>query len=124
MKKEKYEDACTEIRRHVKAANMALTSWGFHPLSADSAGGWTKDTQSVLQTCAKRVPKEKKGQATGTNLWRQRLAVVLKNENCTVMVSEVNACLGDGPPWQNWDFADEAYVDTIDANELDLIPGL
>lgn len=121
-KRNKDEEACSDLRKHDPAANLALANWKFYPLCADSAGGWTQETQKVLQTCGKRVDKEKRGVAM--NLWRQHLATALQKENDRVLISKVNCCLGDGPHWLNWNMNEESYVDKMEVQTLDLIPGI
>lgn len=97
-------------------------NWKFYPLCADSAGGWTQETQKVLQICGKRVEKAKRSAAM--NLWRQHLATALQKENHCVLISKINNCLGDGPHWSNWNTCDETYVSKMEVQMLDLISGI
>ena len=50
--------------------------------------------------------------------------MALQKENYRVVVSKVHACLGEGPLWANWDSDDQTYVEQLNANEIDLVPGL
>ena len=76
---------------------LFVRSWKFHPLCADTAGGWAHAAQEVLHKCAERV-EDKVRRGALLSLWRQRLSVALQREGFRIMRLKLAAALGEELP--------------------------
>jgi len=109
-------------RQMIEAANPATTlvmrRWKFRPLCADTAEGWTKAAMGVLQQCAERIDKERRGGMVA--LWRQRLSVALQREGFRIMRLKVAAALGT--PELGW--TDGVEPGELSVDDIDCVPGV
>ena len=79
---------------------------------------WAKAAMGVLQQCAERIDKERRGGMVA--LWRQRLSVALQREGFRIMRLKVAAALGD--PELGW--TDGVEPGKLSVDDIDCVPGV